>query len=96
MSGYMFFQARNLIQGPTIVLNEMPTMLASSETSTLISGSVQNVVVLRLNGREIHTDESGRFAHTLTLEQGYSIMTLEALDRYGRKTSVERGFVRGG
>lgn len=96
MSGYMFFQARNLIQGPAIVLNETPSMLASSETSTLISGSAENVVVLRLNGREIHTDESGRFSHTLTLEQGYTIMTLEALDRYGRKTVVERGFVRGG
>lgn len=93
MSGYVLFQARNLIQGPTIVLHDTPTTLIEGN-SREISGRAQNVVLLRVNGREIHTDESGNFSHTLTLEQGYTIMTLEAFDRYGRKTIVERGFVR--
>jgi hypothetical protein len=89
---YAVYQARNLIQGPTITLSAEAEIVQSTRGLT-ISGIARNIVVLRLNGREIHTNERGAFEHTLTLENGYTIMTLEAEDRYGRTTNVTRSFI---
>jgi hypothetical protein len=92
---YACFQARNLIEGPTIVLDNIPYTPSSVETIA-IKGTAENVVVLRLNGREIHTDESGNFKEELTLTHGLSIVSIEAEDRFGRKTEILRQFVREG
>jgi hypothetical protein len=89
---YSYFQARNLIHGPSITLENNLSSL-QSERSLTISGEARNVVVLRLNGREIHTDEHGHFSEALILENGYTIMSLEAEDRYGRNTTVTRSFM---
>jgi hypothetical protein len=91
-TGYAGYQARNLIRGPSIALLGEVSAVQHERAVTLI-GTAENVVVLRLNGREIHTNEQGRFEHTLTLENGYTIMTLEAEDRYGRKTDLTRSFI---
>ena len=91
-AGYACFQARNLIQGPSVVLQSEPEIVQTERAITLV-GTAENVVVLRLNGREIHTNEAGVFEHTLVLENGYTIMTIEAEDRYGRKTNLTRTFV---
>ncbi len=89
---YAVYQARNLIQGPTITLSAEVEIVQSARGLT-ISGIARNVVVLRMNGKEIYTNERGAFEHTLTLENGYTIMTLEAEDRYGRKTDLTRSFI---
>jgi hypothetical protein len=89
---YAVYQARNLIQGPTITLSTEVEITQSTRGLT-ISGIARNVVVLRMNGKEIHTNERGAFEHTLTLENGYTIMTLEAEDRYGRRTDLTRSFI---
>ncbi len=91
-ASYTYFQARNLIHGPSIVLStEFETI--QRERSLLLTGNARNVVVLRLNGREIHTDERGNFSETLVLQNGYTVMTLEAVDRYGRDTTLERTYI---
>ncbi len=91
-ASYTYFQARNLIHGPSIVLTqEFETV--QTERALLLEGNARNVVVLRLNGREIHTDERGNFSETLVLQNGYTTMTLEAVDRYGRDTVLERTYI---
>jgi hypothetical protein len=91
-ASYTYFQARNLIHGPSLVLqNEFETV--EHERALTLEGNARNVVVLRLNGREIHTDEHGDFSEVLVLENGYTIMSLEAEDRYGRSTILTRTFV---
>ncbi len=91
-TSYTYFQARNLIHGPSITLSE-EFPVVQTERSLNLNGNVRNVVVLRLNGREIHTDERGNFTETLVLQNGYTVMTLEAVDRYGRDTTLERTFI---
>lgn len=89
---YIYFQARNLIHGPSISLyGEFATV--QDERTVILHGNARNVIVLRLNGREIHTDEQGDFEEALVLENGYTIMSLEAEDRYGRDTTLTRTFV---
>jgi hypothetical protein len=89
---YVHFQARNFLEGPTIDISDTHGVLHHERTIPL-SGVAHNIVKLTLNGKEIHTSEAGVFNHTLVLEDGYTIMTLSAHDRFGRTTSLTREFV---
>lgn len=89
---YVIFQARFLITGPQIFLNEIPVTEHNKRVITL-EGSAFNITHLWLNDRPIFTDENGDFKEALVLENGYTITTLRAKDRYGRETRVVRSFV---
>ena len=92
LCAYIAFQARFLIAGPRITLDIEPASVQNTPTITL-SGTARNISSIRLNGRQIFTDESGYFKEALVLENGYTIATITAVDRYGRETSVVRPFV---
>jgi hypothetical protein len=89
---YLIFQARLLIIGPQITLNEE---IAPEHNTRMIEllGKASNITHLWLNDRQIFTDEEGNFKEALILENGYTITTLRAKDRYGRETRVVRSFV---
>jgi hypothetical protein len=89
---YVIFQARFLIQGPVITLTTEPPTEQTEQIVTL-EGTVKNITRLSLNGRQIFTDETGYFKEALLLENGYTIATIAATDRYGRETKVIRSFV---
>ncbi len=89
---YVLFQARNFLEGPMVTLADTSDVL-HHERFIPLTGTAHNIVRLTLNGKEIHTNERGEFAHTLVLETGYTIMTLEAHDRFGRKSSLVREYV---
>ena len=80
---YGYSQSREYLRGPVIMIDE--PINGSSSTTSLVSlrGSARNISFLTLNGRQIFTDEQGRFSESLLLQNGYSIMTLEAKDRFG-------------
>lgn len=90
--GYVTFQARFLIAGPQISLSEEPAIHHTTRVITL-AGTAYNITHLWLNDRQIFTDEAGHFREALVLENGYTIATLKARDRFGRETRVERSFV---
>lgn len=89
---YASFQARNFIEGPAITLKS-PGEAVQHDRMITIEGTAENIVSLTLNGSSIFTDEAGNFEERLVLENGYTIMTLTATDRYGRETKVSRPFV---
>ncbi len=89
---YVAFQGRFLIMGPQIVLTAEPAVQQNERMVTL-EGTAFNITHLWLNDRQIFTDEQGYFKEALVLENGYTITTLRAKDRYGRETRVVRSFV---
>lgn len=89
---YIHFQARNLIQGPTISLTDTTDSVLHERRITL-NGTAKNIVKLTLNGKEIHTTEQGDFSYPLVLENGYTIIELHAEDRFGRKTLLTKEYV---
>jgi hypothetical protein len=89
---YVVFQARFLILGPQITLAPTHPGRHNQPVVTL-TGSATNITRLWLNDRLIYTDRDGHFTEALVLENGYTIATLTAEDRYGRKTSLKREFV---
>ena len=89
---YFVFQARFLLRGPSITLTSQPDVV-QTEPMVKISGIAKNIVSLTLNDRPIYTDEIGNFEETLILENGYTIMTLRAKDRYGKERVMKQPFV---
>jgi hypothetical protein len=89
---FVLFQARFLIMGPQIIITEAPEG-PQNERQITISGTAYNISHLWLNDRSIYTDAKGNFKETIVLENGYTIATLRAQDRYGRTTKVERPLV---
>lgn len=88
---YVIFQARFLITGPQIVLEQEPDTNSNNRVIKL-KGSAFNITHLWLNDRPIFTNENGDFEEDLVLENGYTIATLRAKDRYGRETQVVRSY----
>lgn len=90
--GYVLFQARFIIEGPQISLTSDTPAVSQSRVVTL-AGQARNIARMTLNGRQIYTDKYGNFKEALVLENGYTITTLQAEDRYGRTTTLSRSFV---
>lgn len=90
--GFIIFQARYLLIGPRISLTEEPTG-TQNERQVFLAGNAKNISRLWLNDRPIYTDATGYFREAVILENGYTITTLRAEDRYGRTTTVEKPMV---
>ena len=89
---YLSYQARFILEGPVVEFEELPAF-TQSERQVVLEGQARNIVALTLNGREIYTDQSGYFKEALILENGYTVATITARDRYGRTRSYEEAFV---
>ncbi len=82
---YAAFQARHLIIGPTISIeNPSSENLLSLKELIEIRGKAQNISSISLNDRPIFINEDGQFSEKLLLAKGYTIMTIKAEDRFGR------------
>lgn len=91
-AGYALFQARLLITGPQVTLDKEIPANQTAQKITL-SGQANNITQITLNGRNIETSEDGHFEEPLILENGYTIASIRAEDRYGREVVLEREFV---
>ena len=89
---YVIFQARHLIIGPQILLSDIPAEL-QNQRQIFLSGKAYNISHLWLNDRPIYTDAQGNFKEALVLENGYTIATVRAEDRYGRETKLAQPFI---
>ena len=89
---YISYQARFLIIGPQITLTSDVEMQQNTR-QVVLTGSASNISRLWLNGRPIFTDRTGSFEAAVILENGYTVTTLMAEDRYGRTTTITRPFV---
>lgn len=84
---FVLFQARYLLLGPQVTLIDPPT-IQQNERQITLTGTARNISHLWLNDRQIYTDQTGTFTETVVLENGYTVITLRAEDRYGRTATV--------
>lgn len=82
--GYGLFEARRLLEGPEITINSPRDGIATSSRAVLIAGNAQNIAFLSINDNPSFTDESGNFRELLSLPPGYTVITVAAVDRFGR------------
>lgn len=90
---YALFQARHLIEGPIITLTKEPPATTTAPIVEL-AGTSANIVAISLNGRDIFTTDEGIWHETVPLQKGYTILTIEGVDRYGNRARIERTIIR--
>lgn len=85
ISGYAFFQAKNIVLGPVVEITQ-PINGSSVESSLIeVRGKAKNISHISMNGRQIFTDDKGLFSEKLLLSYGYNIITIKAQDRFDRE-----------
>lgn len=89
---YAVWQGRLLIAGPEVSVTEAPRTV-QSDRIVFIEGTALNATALFLNGRPIMIDQNGSFSEGVVLENGYSVISLDARDRYGRRVHWEKPVV---
>jgi len=70
---------------------EIKATLEKKENSSMvmIKGIAEKAIYITLNGREIFIDKNGNFSETIAILPGFSIITLNARDKFG-KTAEKR------
>lgn len=77
---YGAYQAREYLRGPRITIAH-----AVKDGPLLrLEGTALRIAFLSLQGKQIFTDENGRWQETLLLLPGYNSVSLAARDRFGR------------
>ena len=87
ISGYIYFQSRNLITGPKLVAREPLNGASVTEPVITVSGEARNIAFITLNNNQIFVDDSGTFKEKIVVSEGYSKITISAKDRFNNSTS---------
>src|SRR5581483_10769257 len=85
--GYGAFEARRIVEGPQIVIDSPRDGEATSSDLVTIAGTAQNIAFLTINDAPSYTDESGKFVYRLSPPRGYTVLTVAAVDLFGRRAS---------
>jgi hypothetical protein len=88
IGGYAFYESRNIRTGPVITVETPATGSVSNSAITLIKGSVENSVRLKMNDRDIAVDEHRVFNEKFVLSDGSNVVKISAEDRFGRTTET--------
>ena len=84
---YGLFEARKLLEGPEITIEFPADGSATSTSAVTVVGTAQNIAFLTINDAPSYTDESGKFVYRFSPPAGYTVVTVAATDRFGRRAS---------
>lgn len=85
--GYGLFEARRFLEGPQISITSPTNGSATSSPAVHITGTAQNISFLTINDAPAYTNKAGYFSATLSPPTGYTVVTVAAVDRFGRRAS---------
>jgi len=86
--GYSLFEARKLIEGPRVVIEEPKDGATLYDPLVRIAGTAQNAAFLSINDAVVLADAGGHFEAMLTPPAGYEIIKVSATDRFGRNQTL--------
>jgi hypothetical protein len=84
---YAYFEARNILFGPKILIKTPEEGMVVSENFVTILGKAENINEIWMNGRSIPVTEDGIFEEGLLLTEGYNRIFLLAKDKLGREAT---------
>ncbi|OGC87676.1 hypothetical protein A3D70_01200 [Candidatus Adlerbacteria bacterium RIFCSPHIGHO2_02_FULL_54_18] len=84
---YGLFEARKLLEGPDITFESPLDGSATSTVAVTVVGTAQNISFLTINDAPSYTDERGKFVYRFSPPAGYTVVTVAAVDRFGRRAS---------
>lgn len=84
--GYILFQSKNLLLGPQITVTEPSDGATLTYNLVTIKGVATNISRISIDDRPIFVDDQGNFSEKLIAPHGYSIIKVEAQDKFGKAT----------
>lgn len=84
---YSAYESYNLITGPKITILSPENGSSIDNNWFLLEGIAKNVSFISLNDRKIFIDDKGNFKEKLLLPYGYTIIKIDASDRFGKKVN---------
>ena len=84
---YGLFEARKLLEGPEITIDSPADGSATSTSAVTVVGTAQNIAFLTINDAPSYTNEEGVFVYRFSPPAGYTVVTVAAVDRFGRRAS---------
>ncbi len=84
---YGWYRARDFVAGPMIELSTPQNGIATTTHSIIVAGTAKNISDITLDGRKIFIDKEGHFSENILLHPGHNIISLNAVDRFGRNTN---------
>ena len=89
---YGLFEARKLLEGPEVTILAPADGSATSSAVATVVGTAQNISFLTINDAPSYTDEAGIFVYRYSPPAGYTMVTVAATDRVGRRASKANTF----
>lgn len=81
---YGIFQAHDILRGVPLRVVGIESGREYIESVLPISGNALRATKIAINGRDIYIDKKGNFKESLLLPAGYSIVTIETKDKFGK------------
>jgi hypothetical protein len=88
--GYLFWQINGILQPPKLVIYTPADGYVTSHLNTLVQGETEKEVKVTVNGKEIMTNERGQFEAMVDLSNGVNAITISAVKKHGKTTTVTR------
>lgn len=91
---YGLYETRGLIGGPVVRVSEPHDGYITASSTVALKGTAKRTKSISVNGRNIFVDQEGRFNEELLLTPGHTILELEAVDTFQRKTVTRIRIIR--
>jgi len=89
VTAYAVWRSLPYAKGPRIDIFEPLSGATIASTTAVLSGHVERVNSLTINGDAVSMDERGDFKRLLVIFKGANVWTLSATDQFGRSISKQ-------
>ncbi len=90
---YGLWEARALIDGPSLSLSSPTQGAVSGNGFVTVSGDVARVSALAINGLPVLPDTNGYFTKTFVFPKGEDILHITVVDQFGRSVTKTRDII---
>ncbi len=90
---YGVWEARALIDGPSLLLSSPTQGAVSRNGFIIVSGKVARVNALAINGLTVLPDANGHFTRTFVFPRGEDILQVTVTDQFGRSVTKTRDII---
>ncbi len=88
--GYLTWQVNGILQPPKLTVFTPADGYISSKLATLVQGETEKEVQLTVNGKDIMPNDAGKFEIPVDLSNGVNTITISAIKKHGKITTVTR------
>lgn len=88
--GYLTWQVNGILQPPKLTVFTPADGYISGKLTALVQGETEKEVRLTINGKDTMPNNNGRFEIPVDLSNGVNTITISAIKKHGKVTTVTR------